>query len=112
MSDQLIQRTFFYERTRKTGMKEDVSLPVYSKHDLDRTVIYRKLFARTEHGYTIQFITIDEDGEISFKEESQIGNDLGINADYYLGKMDFASSKSEWADALQKAKRTLSFYEP
>jgi hypothetical protein len=107
-----MQRTFLYQKTQKTEGKETVDLPVYSKHDLDTTVCYRKLFARTEHGYVMQSIDVHDDGEVAFKEEMRMGCDLGMNADYYLGKGEFASSKEEWTKALRRAQESLSFYEP
>lgn len=107
-----MHRTFSFQKTQTTEGKVSVELPAYSQHDLDTVTIYRKLFARTEHGYVLQSIDVSSDGEVSFKEEQCMGSDLGENVDYYLGKGEFASSKEAWTAALRSAQRTLSFYEP
>lgn len=107
-----MQRNFTFQENRVCSKSEVVYLPIYSQHDLDGSIIFHKLFARTEHGYVLQTIQIDDGGEISFEESSFVGNDLGPNGNYYLGKMEFTSSKEKYEAALKRAKQTLSFYEP
>ena len=107
-----MHRKFVYQESQPSQKNEVVELPIYSQHDLDSAIVYHKLFARTEHGYTLQTVQIDDGGEISFKEMSFMGNDLGQNGNYYLGKGEFSSSKEKYEAALTEAKHTLSFYEP
>lgn len=103
----------FSVQEKVTNEKEvDVELPRYSRHDLDNSAIYSKLFADEKGALFRLSINIGEDWRS--KEESVemtvhtvSSANLGVNGDYYLGNGEFKSSEDEWVEAVAKADKML-----
>jgi hypothetical protein len=51
-------------------------------------------------------IQIDDDGEIAI-EETTISTDLGVNGEHLLGHSGFASSETEWREAVARVKTLI-----